>query len=337
MEEPSSDLEDRILSAVREQQKVLPFKARASSVLSRAGAWAMRPQTAMAAVFLLVIGTSFVLVQSHKQVSTASKNAEGMPMVQAAATASAATPGWALEKESAFAHGVEEKRLDLPRATPSTAAPTTESLALGSADGDFRERDKSKDEAAKNDSNGIANAGPIGGIAMNDVTTTSRSGTYGGQGQQPGGGGGGGASAPNMPMQQAQQHASTGSSTALAQAKAQKQQSGCTPAVAGQFDQLRGRADVGGEATLEAARCYRALGNSEAARSRYSSLLQNTPYAQTAQNELDQMTPAAAAARKSAMPRPVAVDAQMQQAAPPTATATSAPQAKPAEKGASSY
>ena len=65
MEEPSPELEDRILAAAREAQKVVPFAARLSRVVSRAGAWAMRPQTAMAAVFLLAIGSSFVLMQSR--------------------------------------------------------------------------------------------------------------------------------------------------------------------------------------------------------------------------------------------------------------------------------
>src|SRR6185369_9796448 len=93
VEEPSIDLEDRILSAVREQQKVLPFRARMANFVSRAGAWAMRPQTAMAAVFLLVIGTSFVLVQSRKSAHMASQSAfsEGAPVQAGAmATASAA-------------------------------------------------------------------------------------------------------------------------------------------------------------------------------------------------------------------------------------------------------
>ncbi|HEY2368631.1 MAG TPA: zf-HC2 domain-containing protein [Polyangiaceae bacterium] len=328
MEEPPGDLEDRILSAVREQQKVLPFRARASSALSRAGAWAMRPQTAMAAVFLVVIGTSFVLVQSRKQVSTAAANAEGMPMQAAAAATApgAAASAYAFDqKESAFAHGVEEKRADVPKAMPSTIVADNTATTT---DGD-RERDKAKDELAKNDT--IANAAPIGGL---DMTSTTRGATVtGGQGQamqQQAAGGGGSAAYGNVQAQplavaeaRTQAHANAnGSSSALAQAKALKQQSGCAQAV-GQFDQLRGRADVGGEATLEAARCYRALGNSDAARQRYSSLA-STQYATTAQQELDAMAPAAA--RKTAAPAHM----ETQAAAPPRATATTAPQSKPA-------
>ena len=59
-------LEDRILSAVKEAQKVVPIQSRAARALSWAGSWAMRPQTAMAAVFLLMIGTSAVFIRSRQ-------------------------------------------------------------------------------------------------------------------------------------------------------------------------------------------------------------------------------------------------------------------------------
>src|SRR5512146_1967674 len=52
MVDPPDGLEERILAAAKEAQKVVPIKSRFSRALSAAGAWAMRPQTAMAAVFL---------------------------------------------------------------------------------------------------------------------------------------------------------------------------------------------------------------------------------------------------------------------------------------------
>ena len=54
-------LEDRIFAAAKEAQKVVPIQRRFSRALSIAGTWAMRPQTAMAAVFLLMIGSSAFL------------------------------------------------------------------------------------------------------------------------------------------------------------------------------------------------------------------------------------------------------------------------------------
>ena len=70
-----SGLEDRILSSVKEAQKVVPIQSRASRALSWAGSWAMRPQTAMAAVFLLMIGSSAFLLRSNAKRS-------GMPSLQ---------------------------------------------------------------------------------------------------------------------------------------------------------------------------------------------------------------------------------------------------------------
>jgi len=61
--EPPADLEDRILAAAKEAQKVVPIGRRVSHVISLAGSWAMRPQTAMAALFLLMIGSSALLIK----------------------------------------------------------------------------------------------------------------------------------------------------------------------------------------------------------------------------------------------------------------------------------
>src|ERR1700734_3948622 len=61
--DPPADLEDRILSAVREAQKVAPLRGRVARAVSLAGSWAMRPQTAMAALFLVMIGTSVLLLR----------------------------------------------------------------------------------------------------------------------------------------------------------------------------------------------------------------------------------------------------------------------------------
>src|SRR5271170_5956741 len=55
MVEPPGDLEDRILAAAKEAQKVVAMNRRVSGAISWAGSWAMRPQPAMAALFLLMI------------------------------------------------------------------------------------------------------------------------------------------------------------------------------------------------------------------------------------------------------------------------------------------
>src|SRR4051794_12403660 len=53
-------LEERILAAAREAQRTVAWPMRVGRAVSRAGAYAMRPQTAMASLFLVV--TAFALL-----------------------------------------------------------------------------------------------------------------------------------------------------------------------------------------------------------------------------------------------------------------------------------
>lgn len=64
IEEPSDDLEARILEAVAVAQKKTPLRRKALRALAWAGSHAMRPQLAMAAVFVLVIGSSLLLLRA---------------------------------------------------------------------------------------------------------------------------------------------------------------------------------------------------------------------------------------------------------------------------------
>jgi hypothetical protein len=303
------------------------MRARFATALSRAGAWAMRPQTAMAAVFLLVIGTSFVLVETRKSSQmpgAAASMAEGTP-VQAAGAYPATASALAFdEKETAFAHGVEEKRAADPR------APTTLPKEM-TADGDLRNGeqrdDKAKDGLAKNERERITNAGPIGGV---DLTTATTRGLTEANANAPAGGGGGSTGAlaqahgtfttPPIAVQQQGQGQPSQTQPGYGNTEATKSAApSCTTLVA-QYEADRSRGAVGNDVTLNAARCYRSLGRIDEARARYSSLL-STSYASVAQNELDAMSPALAA-RKAQQQAPRA----QVQASPPAATATAAPQ-----------
>jgi hypothetical protein len=57
-------LTDRILAAV-DGSTVVPLRRRAARALSVAGTWAMRPQSAMAAVFMVMLGTSLLLLRGR--------------------------------------------------------------------------------------------------------------------------------------------------------------------------------------------------------------------------------------------------------------------------------
>ncbi|MBK8258583.1 MAG: zf-HC2 domain-containing protein [Polyangiaceae bacterium] len=64
LEEPSDELESRILFAASAAQKKTPWHKKALRGLAWAGSHAMRPQFAMAAVFVLVIGSSLLLLRA---------------------------------------------------------------------------------------------------------------------------------------------------------------------------------------------------------------------------------------------------------------------------------
>ncbi len=64
LEEPSDELESRILFAASAAQSKTPWHKKALRALAWAGSHAMRPQLAMAAVFVLVIGSSLLLLRA---------------------------------------------------------------------------------------------------------------------------------------------------------------------------------------------------------------------------------------------------------------------------------
>lgn len=64
LEEPPLDLFESVISAERNATKTLPFRERASRAISVMAEYAMRPQLAMAALLLLMIGSSLIFVRN---------------------------------------------------------------------------------------------------------------------------------------------------------------------------------------------------------------------------------------------------------------------------------
>ncbi len=126
--EPPADLEDRILAAAREAQKVVPLTRRASRAISWAGSWAMRPQTGMAAVFLLMTGLSALLLQGKHGARSASPvtvSEQGEPVPSAAAGSLARAPATTLD---------EMKSATAVAAAPALPTEASASALRGSSD-----------------------------------------------------------------------------------------------------------------------------------------------------------------------------------------------------------
>jgi hypothetical protein len=65
LEEPSADLEARILEGERTAQRAAPWPRKLMRAAAWAGSHAMRPQLAMAALFMLVVGSSLLLLRAR--------------------------------------------------------------------------------------------------------------------------------------------------------------------------------------------------------------------------------------------------------------------------------
>lgn len=333
-------LEDRILAAAKEARKVVPFKSRMSRALSAAGSWAMRPQTAMAAVFLLMIGTSAFLIRSKNDASrdaAVSVTVAGAPGPVEEATAESESLD---DKAAATAHGPPPSNVARPPASPPPAL--AEADDLGSLDRltGAAARDKEKKEAAGDplasafgdDTRGaapaatssppepaatkaIANAGALGGVTPSSPTKVAR----GKDAQDPFSLGTAAFRARDFAeaTRQFDLAAQSGdTNAALWAAESTREGQGCAVAL-GRFDQLARRAAgswAGSEASLRAARCQIAMGQLDAARARLDALTHVSSHQQAAQAALDELNQVAAR-RAAAAPaaRPASSSAQEQQ------------------------
>lgn len=155
MLEMPAGFEDRILSSVKEAQKVVPIQSRASRALSWAGSWAMRPQTAMAAVFLLMIGTSaFVIRSRHGGPGGSGEQAAAVSVTEMGEPAGQAPPPDEHDsldnKAAAAAHGANiPTPTTLPPAASTALALNADPLSAGPMDGITAGKGRGKSDDSK--------------------------------------------------------------------------------------------------------------------------------------------------------------------------------------------
>lgn len=273
-------LEERILAAAREAQKVVPIRSPLSRAISAAGSWAMRPQTAMAAVFLLMLGTSAVLVKSRNRPSSdsaVSVTVAGEPAPTAAPSREALDD----DKAAAAAHG--------PSTPPNVArppAPVVAAVTEETAKGKAAEKKDAYEPAG--DSEGLAQnyAAPGSPPAKSGY---ARSGPT--DQQDPSALGAAAFRARNY-AEAAKQYdvaAQGGDLNAeLWAAESVKQGQGCAVAL-GRLEKLAQKAPgqwVGSEASYRAARCQMEMGQAEAAKEKLNKLAQVPSHQQQAQSAL---------------------------------------------------
>ncbi len=322
---PSFDLEARILAAAYSTPVPVPLQRRAARALSVAGSWAMRPQTAMAAVFLVMIGTSGLLLRGKSSRAPASAamtvTEEGTP-----APAAPALEPHAFQPPAPAASAPPSNAAAAPPMGPSPAG----GFALapnGFAQPDWTEAKRSR-PAAKSvaGAQGLAlppPPSPTESRTDNDISTARGTAGTRAEADEPTARRAAGPSAAASPIfarspddgtapepspaapfdsaldaYRARRFTESGRAfdalspgdvnADLWAARSLRDGSGCRAAVA-RFDEVAERApssSPGWDAALEGARCYRLLGDVARARARLTPLLKVATFADRARVEL---------------------------------------------------
>jgi hypothetical protein len=270
--EPAAGLEERILGAAEQAWIAAPPRPRLAKVISLAGSWAMRPQTATAAVFLVMIGTSVLLLRGK---SARAPVGDEVTVIERGTPAPAApSPPGEADRAKTNVFAPPPPPATDPRAQPLPAAPSFAREGSASA---------GASTALRGAAGGVApvapsrNAGRADNGADEPFEAALRSFHAGRFDEATHAFDAIPVSDPNAPD--------------LWAARSVREGKGCRAAV-GRFDRTASRSrrtSRGWDALLEGGVCYRALGDVAAARSRFTSLLDVDSHKDRARAELDRL------------------------------------------------
>jgi hypothetical protein len=314
--DPPAGLEERIFAATASAHPLVPAKWRLARAVSLAGSWAMRPQTAMAAVFLVMIGTSVLLLRGKSSRAPASAEMtvteEGTPAPAAPSVAAAAPEPVSpppLRSAMTVARSSE-------KAAPTQAPAWAQPPAADVAGEDPRSRAPAKPGVAKA-ADGFSSIAQNGAPAHAAPAPVAAGAGAGPARRTPAASMAEAEAAPFAPPPPADASAELSAARAARDAAASQ---GLACSAGPQFDDAARRAGatpLGWTALFEGALCYESAGDLGSARARLNALLGVDAVRERAQAELDRMdrmprTRGAGAARhaapKSAAPPPAGSD-----------------------------
>ena len=311
-------LEERILEAERVARTELPLRQRVGRAVSVLAGYAMRPQLAMAAVLLLMIGASLILLRARPGDRDSVQVTErGVPENEGESVAIvplAEKPPSSDPSRGAQAHGALEDQVEARRDRAKSEAPA-QAAAPGRAEEPAPTPVAAAPAASAAGSDLAADPTGSGDSDYDGAMAAYRGGRF--------------TEAEKLFDEVAQGGGTNAASASLFAAQAARSGSGCANATE-RFDKVNSRypgSNIGNEAAWQAADCYRSLGQNDRARRNYQALLAAPAYAERAQRAMDELTQnenriasrKSKAAAKPAAPEPPA------KAAPPAA----APRARP--------
>lgn len=303
--DPPPTLELGILEAERRLNAQLPLRKKLGRGVSILAVYAMRPQLAMAALLLLMIGSSLFFLRGRSGARDSVLITEhGVPETEAEHVAIRPAP----------ARNVEPAPL---ASMPKLASAKAEAPAAREREGDkpsapVAELDTAKDSDLK----GVANeAEPLPGTepaadSMEAASAAFQGGRY--------------VEAQRRFEEIAARGGSEAPAAALQAVEALRRQRGC-PAAAPRYEEVHSRyrdTPAGNEAAWQAGDCYRALGELSQARQSLEALLEVAEYRSRAEAALQELTAReaqVASARKAKAAAPTGAGAGPVPASPPAA------------------
>jgi hypothetical protein len=318
--DPPDSLELGILEAERRMNAKLPLGKRLGRGVSILAVYAMRPQLAMAALLLLMIGSSLFFLRARP-------GAQDSVLVT-----ERGTPEAEAEQHVAIVAAPERAAAPAPLASaaamPKLASAKSEAVGARDHDADKPGEASGELEAAKSDDakGAPSDAEPLPGTepaadSMDAASAAFSGGRY--------------VEAQRRFEEIAARGGSEAPSAALQAVEALRRQRGC-PAAAPRYDDVHQRypdSAPGNEAAWQAGDCYRALGELSKARQSLEGLLQVAEYRSRAEAALQELTlreqqvaSANAQARKAKAAAPPAAGAPAP-ASPPAAAKAASPRA----------
>lgn len=281
LEEPSEELELRILESARRAEQRAPWHRKVIQTIAWAGSHAMRPQLAMAALLVLVLGSSLLLLRARPGtmgVTPVKVTEQGVPHPSPAATSRADGVGEAERRTEGLAAGAEAAPAGAEGAAQDRAADADATVVAGgpeSADGGAHAgggAGQSGDEVERFD-RGVSNyrAGKLD-EAQRDFAEVSK------------------LNGERAPL------------AALYEARVVRSQSGCRASI-GHYDAVRrrfGGSSAAADATWEQADCHRILGEVAQAEQLWRELESSASYRDRAAGELAGRGQVAGASRPAA-------------------------------------
>lgn len=273
-----SGLSERIFEAERRARASLPVRARFGRGISVLAGYAMRPQLAMAALLLLMIGSSLLFLRVRPGARESVRVTErGVPETESEAVALVPAP--------------EQARAGENKPAPAAAAPLEREMRRDKSEAEepgFAAAPPAAEESKQASADDLASDGGTGDETFDRAMSDYRAGRY--------------DEAQKGFAEVVAKGGQNAAPASLFAAQALRRVSGCG-AAAPRFEsvgaQNRGTG-IGNEATWQAADCYRALGHSDDARRNYDQLVGVAGYDDRAQRALASLDEDRVAARKAA-------------------------------------